>query len=100
MIIETLRNIEQAELLLAELKDNMAKIEKADMHSIIVIQSKIEHTYGFPKYCLNARISVRQCFLNRYADTIYRVLTGTNTGIPVNKIMEIMNKNQASEGVK
>ena len=100
MITGTLRNIEQAERILAELKQNITEIEKADTYSLLKHQNIIKNHYGFPKYCLNVRISLRKYFLNQYADIIYRVLLGTNTGIPLKTITEIMNKNQASEGDK
>lgn len=81
-----LENIAQAERLLAELKQNIESINSAKMDDIRAFQTTVENRYHFPKYCLHARMSVRAYFRNQYADMIYRVLTNTNTGIPIKVI--------------
>lgn len=91
-VTTTINNIEQAERLLAELKNNILEIGKADTYSLLLFQEMIKDRYGFPKHPLNVRKSALIYIINRYSDLIYRVLTDTNTGIPLKTILEIMNK--------
>lgn len=86
----TIRNIEQADRLLAELKYNIMEIETAEVHRLLELQDLIQDRYGFPRYCLNVRTSVKIYFINKYADTIYRIIINANQGIPLKEILKII----------
>ncbi|MDD5454181.1 MAG: hypothetical protein PHW62_01595 [Candidatus Ratteibacteria bacterium] len=87
-------DIDQSIRLLKELKYNLIEIEKTETNKLINLQEKIEDRYGFPRYPLSVKISVKKYFLNIYTDQIYRILTGTNDGIKVTEIGEIMRSNE------
>ncbi len=93
-VATTIKNIEQAERLLAEMKHNLLEIEKADTYSLSIFQEMAKDRYGFPKHPLNVRKSALIYIVNLYSDLIYKVLTNTNTGIPLKTILEIMNKDK------
>lgn len=67
---------------------------RADTYSLLILQEMIKDRYGFPRYPLNVRKSALIYFINRYSDLIYKVLTNTNTGVPLKTILEIMNKDK------
>ncbi len=92
----TIEDINQSIRLLEELKHNLKETETANTEFLLNLQDSIKHRFGFPKYCLNVRISVRKYFLNVYADMVYRIMKGMNNGIPLKLIQDFLNK-QACE---
>ncbi len=93
-VTTTIKNIEQAERLMAELKNNLLEIEKADTYSLSIFQEMSKDRYGFPKHPLYVRKSALIYIINRYSDLIYNVLRNTDTEIPLKTILEILNKDK------
>jgi len=79
----TTEDIDQSIRLLEELKHNLKEIEKAKTYTLLQLQESIKDRWGFPRYCLTVRRNVRIYFLNKYANTINRILLGQNDGIPL-----------------